>query len=663
MTIDRIVLTNVGVFAGRNEIVLTPTDPRKPVVLIGGQNGGGKTTLLDALQLAFYGPLAKCAGRGRLAYKAYLGELVHSGVDPAEGASVQVHFRRITEGQTRALVVTRSWSDRGKGIEEFVEVVSDNARDPVLSEHWAEYIENYLPARLASLFFFDGERIAAMAEDEHAAGMLETALQSLLGLDLVEQLRTDLSVLERRKTEAAAPDEVRANMDLLDVEVKEAEQAVEAAAQEQARIKSLLAHLRDKELVDLRTKFSKDGGDLFLQREVLARQREAAQADLAGAEQELRELAAGVGPFLLVEGLLRSVEEQANRELEQQRTRLLAEAEGERDRQVIEFLRKRKLAAEALATVRSALDAHRHICEESAATVYLNPPPELPEELRRLREIALPHAKARVAMLLSRLREARERLAHLDGQLASVPSADAIGHLQQQIQKLEKRIQDVEVELRLVEETRRSRDVALVQKQRAWRALFDKASEASESAEDDGRILSRIPRIQNVLGGLRQRIVARHLGTFERVILESFQCLLHKTNLVTALRIDPVDYRIILTGSKGQALPFQRLSAGERQLLAASILWGIAKASGRPVPTFIDTPLGRLDSSHRRHLVERYFPAASHQVVLLSTDEEIVGRYKGILQEHVGRTYMLVHDGAARSTILEGHYFTHETAS
>jgi DNA sulfur modification protein DndD len=52
-------------------------------------------------------------------------------------------------------------------------------------------------------------------------------------------------------------------------------------------------------------------------------------------------------------------------------------------------------------------------------------------------------------------------------------------------------------------------------------------------------------------------------------------------------------------------------------------LRGLAKASGRPLPTIIDTPLGRLDSTRRRHLLERYFPVASHQVILLSTDEEI----------------------------------------
>ena len=58
-------------------------------------------------------------------------------------------------------------------------------------------------------------------------------------------------------------------------------------------------------------------------------------------------------------------------------------------------------------------------------------------------------------------------------------------------------------------------------------------------------------------------------------------------------------------------------------MLAIALLWGLAQASGQPLPVVIDTPLGRLDSSHRAHLIERYFPNASHQVLLLSTDTEI----------------------------------------
>lgn len=80
------------------------------------------------------------------------------------------------------------------------------------------------------------------------------------------------------------------------------------------------------------------------------------------------------------------------------------------------------------------------------------------------------------------------------------------------------------------------------------------------------------------------------------------------------------------------------------------------------MPTIIDTPLGRLDSSHRRHLVDRYFPLASHQVILLSTDEEIVGGYHKALAPFVAHHYRLAHDEAFGQTRIEPGYFeTHES--
>jgi DNA sulfur modification protein DndD len=77
------------------------------------------------------------------------------------------------------------------------------------------------------------------------------------------------------------------------------------------------------------------------------------------------------------------------------------------------------------------------------------------------------------------------------------------------------------------------------------------------------------------------------------------------------------------------------------------------------LPIAIDTPLGRLDSSHRSNLVERYFPAASHQVILLSTDTEIgeVEIKKLREQEAIAREYLLKYDSSARQTVVETGYF------
>ena len=74
----------------------------------------------------------------------------------------------------------------------------------------------------------------------------------------------------------------------------------------------------------------------------------------------------------------------------------------------------------------------------------------------------------------------------------------------------------------------------------------------------------------------------------------------------------------------------------------------------------VDTPLGRLDSIHREHLIDRYFPYASHQVVLLSTDEEIGDAHLDRLGDAVGRSYRLEFDDATGCTSVTEGYFAEE---
>ena len=193
--------------------------------------------------------------------------------------------------------------------------------------------------------------------------------------------------------------------------------------------------------------------------------------------------------------------------------------------------------------------------------------------------------------------------------------------------------------------------------------MREKDHDARMAEDARHRMLRHSKRVRETLGKFRTNVVCRHIANMEVLMLESFRNLLRKEDLVCALAIHPETFEVTLSDRDGRPLPFDRLSAGERQLLATSLLWGLARASGRPIPTIIDTPLGRLDSSHRRHLVERYFPHASHQVVLLSTDEEVVGPYLKSLAPAVARSYLLHHDEAAAQTSIQSGYFQqHEAA-
>ena len=133
--------------------------------------------------------------------------------------------------------------------------------------------------------------------------------------------------------------------------------------------------------------------------------------------------------------------------------------------------------------------------------------------------------------------------------------------------------------------------------------------------------------------------------------------LCRKKDSLRTVKIDSKDFSITLCDRHNRPLPKAQLSAGEKQIYAISMLWALGKTSGRPLPTIIDTPLARLDSDHRRLLVENYFPLASHQVIILSTDTEVDQGYFEELRPAVARAYHLDFDQTESSTVVKQGYF------
>lgn len=159
-----------------------------------------------------------------------------------------------------------------------------------------------------------------------------------------------------------------------------------------------------------------------------------------------------------------------------------------------------------------------------------------------------------------------------------------------------------------------------------------------------------------------QRVTARKIDRLSALITESFRFLLRKQEFVERIYIDPATFAITLCDDSGASIAKERLSEGEKQIFAISVLWGLARASARPLPAVIDTPMARLDAKHRNHLVERYFPHANHQVVIFSTDTEVDRQYYPLLQPFIARAYHLNYDEKRKVTIGEEGYFWKEAA-
>jgi DNA sulfur modification protein DndD len=159
------------------------------------------------------------------------------------------------------------------------------------------------------------------------------------------------------------------------------------------------------------------------------------------------------------------------------------------------------------------------------------------------------------------------------------------------------------------------------------------------------------------LADFKKKLISENISLIQSLIEESLQRLLRKLSLIKKLTIDPETFEIHLESPSGATVLWQQMSAGEQQIVTTAIIWGLARASGHVFPMMVDTPLGRLDESHRGKLLEHYYPEASHQVVLLSTDKEIGPKDLEALKDHVTRTYLVRHNEQTKVSDLTEGYF------
>ena len=658
MTLDLLVVENFGAFRGKHTIKLTPPSHKRPIVLFGGLNGAGKTTLLDALQLVLYGKRARCSNRGSLGYDEFLQQSINRHADLAGGASIELWFHHVNEGKDQAYRVVRRWRANGSGMKETIDVEVDGLHDPSVAESWAEYAEEFVPSRLSHLFFFDGEKIETLADLTTAADVLRTGIHSLLGLDMVDRLHEDLDVIARRKEKLLQVDAATS------VALRSAESEVRELHSRSGELFQAIAGIQSQldqcsyRLEQVLERIHSEGGDLFAQKDTLESDRDALVTDLDGVDSALREIASGSAPLLLVPELLAAVQEQSRNEKAGIQAGLLDDILRERDSLVLKIISGQRTST----TVRERLAAflakdRRERTAARSVPRYLQFSERGRSLLQNINSGALPAAQQKSSMLLARRRNLSHALASVMRKLSTVPEEEAIAPFEREREDLTAKRDGLAASMERLKDERLRVEHEFSRKESTLKRCQAAAARDALGQEDLVRMIEHAKRAQRTLRLFRERIVARHLSRIEASVQESFRYLLRKQTLVSTLHIDPRTYALELFDADGMVLRSERLSAGERQLLAVSLVWGLAKASRRPLPAVIDTPLGRLDSSHRRHLVERYFPSASHQVLLLSTDEEIRGEYLDSLRPWIGHAYLLQYDETARSSTVHAGYF------
>lgn len=653
MILRTIELENFGLYAGRQTIDLVPKRDQ-PVVLFGGKNGAGKTTLLEAVRLALYGRRALGFRVAQSEYEDYLRRRAHIGVDgnSASVASVGLEFDYTEGGLPQRYRVSRHWVIRGtKTIETLTLEKDGQPVDSVPRDEWANFLQELIPPGVSQLFFFDGEKIAEIARDDPDEGLAE-AVRGLLGIELVGRLRTDLGLYLARRGKmdnddtASLLEGVIRDINVLDKRISEmAEDVAERTTQQasQARVAA-----------NVRLRFVSEGGDAANRRATIEATRHEIREQIGRREQELREFANNLLPFAVAPKLSRRFalrlsgagEQTSVAQANDMRERFLAwKASGVPARKA----RWDDGHWEDLVGFFSADEnVPDHQADGSITDLEAGERQRLLDRIAEIRETVPPRA----ALLVSELDGLQRRLRDVDAELVRA-SGHAAGVVLDELLLAEKQLGAAEAatkalaeELRMLEYQRSN---LLRERDRILKMQTD-----AKSGEDRAALATRVGR---ALQQYEEQLLELKIAQLRTEFVERFNHLARKDGFVADVKIDRTTFDATLIDRTGGQIPKSSLSAGEKQIYAIAMLWALAKTSGRALPMIIDTPLARLDSEHRTALVERYFPEASHQVIVLSTDTEIDDQLLDKLRPKISHTYRLDFDADQRATVAIPGYF------
>jgi DNA sulfur modification protein DndD len=661
MLIERLALCDFGVFCGRHIFELAPRKKygkARPVVLFGGLNGAGKTTILTAVRLALYGRGSLGLGVPQQEYLEFLSKSIHKNPDslvPGDSASVALEFEHAQLGVRHQYRVERAWSVKGRTCSERVKLLQSGKEIPGLTQEQAQaFLNQLVPPGVSQFFFFDGEKIASLATDG-ADDALRDSIRRLLGLDLVERLRADLAVFARhaRATQSA---EVALEIGTTGLELEAERKSFDLG---QARLRDQLIPALDDakaRLEGLTQAINQRGG-------VWAKDRATVEARIdellhrkASLEDDLRSCVASELPLSLAPGLCKQVTTQLEKESAAVRakTKIAAVKEG------ISVLHERLLAELPKTThsrINSIVKALASDSESSAEGAFSTSLHSLGEadgrEVTRLFVEVAQHARSRAVNVIGKILQVECELAELTVQMARAPSDASLQGEFAALTQAGIEVGRLQEEKAAFVDGLRRQTWHCIELTRRLRKLEESASHAWTSDQADVRAVA----VRELMTEFSSEVTRQKLVALRRHFIESFVRLARKEDLVSDAVIDERDFSVTLIDHRGNRLPKDRLSAGERQIYAIAMLEALAKTSGRNLPVIIDTPLGRLDSKHRKKLVEQYFPHASHQVIILSTDTEVDEPFYQGLAKHVSHAFHLVFDERSRASTPEEGYF------
>lgn len=696
MKIKHIKINNIGPYVNDNCFEFDINNGDRRMVLIGGKNGAGKTTLFNAIKICMYGCTAYGLEANNAKYFAEVEKIINSNEKLKKVAEASVIMDILFDDGKYDYIYTfnRSWRISGKKITETFFVYKDG----VLLENgeksdFENYLLQLLPPNLFKFYFFDGEKISDFIFNGNKDTDFKDAFLKLCNLDTMEIIRDNFKRITRSKNKGT--NGIEEAYDRCFEEDTLMTDRVAYAEDEYNQISRQIAAV-DDQLVALEKEYSKSGGITKMEWKSMQEQISREEVRREDKRKWLKDIANNVLPFVILRTELQKLQAQINTE---HKARIDANL-----RSVISTYEVKSIINGVLANAGVELnkDITKKIIEEIVAhtdeTSNITPVLGLSEK----DELAL---TAKINSLLSfdtnRVKEATH---DIEGSLRTTKrirekmdkcSIDNYEeYLESKSELNEQKSQYISELLDLDKELQAYRAEKAVSASKLAKAKADYEVYLKKQSVNDisARALLAFDELQDILYQRSIRLTEKNFETF-------FNALINKSDLIDGIHIDSnlnvfpyknktfkaakiksildkngPEYLIAQIGlhayeilqekldtdEEAFELPVevkQQLSAGEKQIFIMALYQSLSQLNKINVPYIIDTPFARIDKEHRTKILEQFFKKLNGQIIILSTDEEIVGEYKETVSDVISNTFMLNHTAQGNTEIISDLYF------
>lgn len=641
MKIKKIKLYNIGPYRGEESVFDIDTKKDKNIILIGGKNGAGKTTLLNSIKIGLFGAYAYgLKTTGNLYYNSLnkMFNYVESRKKTSH-YSIEIEFSIIENYIENIYTFLREWKKAGSSITETLIVRRNNiALNAEEMEKIQTKLKEIMPPAVIDTMLFDGEKIAQIIDDNKISEYLKEIINVNFNLNIFEKMDDDINFyIEKEKTKKVfSADEIN----LIEYRNK-----YQDAKKNLKNMNDILEKYQKTEneqkfkLKNLMKKFENYGGldekSKFAIRSSLEMLENARKDNLATIKNFLEE---DVAFYLNVDKI-----ENIKLEIQKEKPKILLQYANE-----IASL----LGEKSVEQIKKEL---KKLAGTESGTIKYHSTPRLN---KLIDDFFDKYEKLSVSSLKYILKNSREDLNNtkvykqiigknenanskdLQGLLKEIKMFEvSLDDLRNKIKNLEKDIKKVTAEV----------NNAFIELETAEKKID------SERKEENSFYIAR--KLLKVSEEYKEKQTINYLKKISNLAVRKFEEINKKNDYITKIMINKDSYEISLFDVKGIEKDITILSAGEKQLLISAIVWSVFKLADRNNVFIFDTPLARLDKENRALFVEKVLCTISDQVLILSTDEEIVGDLYNIVRSHVNKSYMLINDVKKGKTIIKEEYF------